>query len=125
MDGAGWSIGESRLVCIARDRVVCLLTAAGRVFTSMADLWDFMARALSHIPPDIACDTEDGSSIVQPLQLPEPKRCKFTIDQNISLPVAWKALAAFHNNLYDIANLRDLDDFDEPFVGQEFPSYIS
>jgi hypothetical protein len=99
-----------------------LNAAPCRVFTSMAELWDFVARALSHVPPDIACDTSDGLSVVQPLELPEPKRCKFAIDQSVSLSLAWKALAAFQNNLHDVANLQDLDDFDvPPFRGQDFP----
>jgi hypothetical protein len=91
----------------------------------MDGLWEFVARALSHIPSDIACDTPDGLSVVQPLELPEPKRCKFAIDQNASLSLAWKALAAFQNNRRDVANLQDLDDFDVPFSGQDCPSYIS
>lgn len=93
----------------------------------MDDVWAFINGALSNMPENIGYDTEDHLSIVQPTELPEPKRCKFELERVGSTAMGWQKLAAFWSNFDDVANLRDLDSFDVDFQSpvSDFPSYIS
>ena len=93
----------------------------------MDALWTFVRGVLSNVPENMGYDTEDHSSIVQPTELPEPKRCKFELERLGSTVMAWRKLAEFWNNVDDVANLKDLEGFDESphFPGGEIPSYIS
>jgi hypothetical protein len=93
----------------------------------MDALWTFVRRVLSHVPENIGYDTEDHSSIVQPIELPEPKRCKFELESLGSTATAWRKLAAFWDNLGDVANLKDLESFEGSLHSPlgEIPSYIS
>lgn len=89
----------------------------------MDDVSNFLKSLLAEVPGDIACDTEGG--IVQPEELREPKRCKFALEIGFSHTVALEALAAFRNNINDIANLDDLRPFEDSKWQNEIPSYIS
>lgn len=98
-----------------------------RVLPSMDDVWSFVAHLVQHIPLDIACDTADLSSVIQPLELPEPKRFKFDAFSKASMVAAWRALATFQNNLHDVADVDDLRGFGVDDTPPRFgtPSYIS
>ena len=93
----------------------------------MDALWTFVRGVLSNVPENIGYDTEDHSSIVQPTELPEPKRCKFELERFGSTAMAWQKFAVFWENLGDVANLKDLEGFEGSFHSHldEIPSYIS
>ena len=92
----------------------------------MDEMREFVKALLADIPENIGCDAE--GAIVQPEELRGPKRCRFAVavETVVSHALALKALAAFRNNINDIANLDDL----MPFVvdlkrPMEPPSYIT
>lgn len=91
----------------------------------MADTWRFVEALLAEIPEDIGCDNVHGT-IVQPEELREPKRCRFAVETVVSHALALKSLAAFRNNINDIANLDDLLVFDVDMKEHvKIPSYIA
>jgi hypothetical protein len=91
----------------------------------MDEMREFVKALLADIPENIGCDAEEA--IVQPEELRGPKRIRFAVETVVSHALALKALAAFRNNINDIANLDDLMPFDvdlnRPIM--ETPSYIS
>ena len=68
---------------------------------------------VNKIPCDIGADAPDKISLILPEELPAPKRLKFVMDKGCSSEMAYKTLAAYFNNLGDVANLADLAGFPE------------
>jgi len=79
----------------------------------MEKFWEFVSEVAKKIPGDIGADAPDKININLPEELPAPKRLKFVMDKGRSSEMAYKTLAAYFNNLGDVANLADLAGFPE------------